>query len=337
MDEPENQHYVSQVLQRRFADGPFLQRFDLKWKKWRKVSTAQIFSRLAYAELFAYGEHDNSLDNLFKTFENALPETLKALDEVAKPGSAELLDDTCSNLFWYCAFLWRMSPFIKAIAPLEYALDLDLDLKRRKTKLVEILGINAIDVSTIRLLYAQGKKFIPVGENSLQLLFRIQFWQRCDRLYIQLRHFCKWTLYSSPIILPIADSPFFSFLEHGAPLYIFTISPRLVLIGKQPVGTVTRIDKVNIESDALTNNEAEYIRDAICLSALTAVASRDRSIDVLAARKRAKENGVSFPIIKNLDSVLSAGLKECTDLVRILPVTETEFATFKRSFVETHD
>jgi hypothetical protein len=70
------------------------------------------------------------------------------------------------------------------------------------------------------------------------------------------------------------------------------------------------------------------------LAAITAVASKDRSIDVLAARKRAEEKGVRFPVLRNLEAVFSAGLKECTQVPRILPVTEAEFAKFKRSFVE---
>jgi len=330
----QNQHYVSQVLQRRFADDGFLERFDLKWNKWKRVATAQIFTRLAYSQLFAYGHHDNSLDESFQKCENALNETLNALDDATKQDTTELTEPACTNLFLYCAYLWRMSPFVKAIAPFEYALQLDLDLKNGKTDLLEEVGVKQEDIVTIRLLYAQGKKFIPAGENLLQVLFRIQFRRKCPELYQWLRYFCNWTIYSSPITMPIADMPFFSFNEHGVPLYIFTISPTHVLIGKTPSGTFQSHANTTLRTNVFTTSEAEYIRDAICLSALTAVASKDRSIDVLGARARAKEMGVRFPVIKSLESVFQAGQKEFTDLLRIVPVSEDVFREFKKSFFE---
>jgi hypothetical protein len=333
MDRPfENQHYVSQVLQRRFANGKFIERFDLRWNKWKKVSTKRIFASVAYSELFAYGTYDNTLDKTFKTYEDALPDTLRALDETAMRTNTALPGDMSNKLFGYCAILWRMSPFIKAIARLEFAVQLDLDLQHKRTHLLEILGIKQEDIVTIRLLFAQGMKFIPVWD--LQSLYRVQANLKCQELYQTLRHHCTWTLYTSPVMLPISDTPFFNFNERGVPLYIFTISPSLVLIGKHPHGPHSPNLVVTIKTSTLEVESAEYLRGTICAAALTAVACKSRSIDVLAARKRAHEKGVQFPVLRNLEAVFSAGLKECTQVPRILPVTEAEFDKFKSSFVE---
>jgi hypothetical protein len=327
----ENQHYVSQVLQRRFAVGGFLERFDLKWKKWKRVSTAQIFSRLGYSQLLVYGQHDNTLDESLQKYENALNDTLAALDEAAKHAPTELPEEVCQNLFWYYIHIWRLSPFMKAAAPFEFALQLELDLNNRRTKLLEDIGLQQEDIVSIRLLHAQGKKFIPAGQNYEHLLFRMQFRFKCGELYTILRYFCNWTLYSSPITIPLADMPCFGFAANGVTLYIFAISPSQVLIGKARTGE--RTEKVTLKTDTFTTEEAEYIRDAICLSAITAVASKDRSIDVLAARNRA-EPKVGFPQIRHLDSVMSGGLKEFNDLLRILPVSEDEYTKWKQSFFE---
>jgi len=330
----DNQHYVSQVLQRRFAVGGFLERFDLKWNNWKRVSTAQIFARLGYSQLLAYGLHDNTLDESFQKYESALNNTLTVLDNAANEKTTELPDRVCTNLFWYCAYISRMSPFAKAASPFEFAEQLQLDLKNRNTKVLQDLGIKQEDIATIRLLYAQGKKFIPAGRNCGQLLFRIQFRYKCGELYQMLRHFCSWTLYISPITIPLGDVPFFSYNVNGIPLYIFAISPSQVLIGKGPSGPAQANEKTALKTDTLTMEEAEYIRDAICLSAVTTVATGDRSLDVLAARKRAKERGSRFPVIKALDSVMSAGLTECNDLLRIVPVSENEYTKWKQSFFE---
>src|SRR5262249_55421635 len=101
----DNQHYVSQVLQRRFAVGGFLERFDLEWNKWKRVSTARIFSRLGYSQLLAYGLQDNTLDESFQKYENALNDTLAALDDAVNKETTELSDEVCTNLFWYCAYI----------------------------------------------------------------------------------------------------------------------------------------------------------------------------------------------------------------------------------------
>ena len=329
-----NEHYVSQVLQRRFANKGFLECFDLTQNIWKRVHTRRIFSRIGYSQLLLYGQHDSSVDESFQKCENALNTTLAALDEAANHKSTELPEDVRANLFWYCSHLWCLSPFMKRMAPFWFAMQLDLDLQSGRTALLEKVGIKQEDIVTIRLQYAQGKKFIPVGRDYDQLMFRIQFTQKCQEIYGSLRH-CDWTLYNSPVIMPLTDTPFFSFSDHGIPLYIFTISPSQVLIGKFPPAPHTASEKTIVETDVFAQGQAEHVRDVICLSALTAVASPDRSIDVLAARKRAEEKGITFPKLTALDSALSAGLKEFNDLLRIMPVSEADYTKFKKSFVET--
>lgn len=329
-----NQHYVSQVLQRRFADGPFLQRFDLKWKKWKRVSTASIFSRVAYSQLLAFGQCDNSLDEAFQKHESALPETLGFLDDVANRGTSEVPDSICSNLFWYCTFLWLMSPFKKAVSPLDFTLQLNLDLNHGVTKLLDLMGVSCADVQTIRNLHSQGMKFILCGENQLQSIFRINFKLKYGELYDIMAHFANWKLNTSPIILPLSDCPFFTFDANKTALYIFTISPTLVLVGNFPAPPIQRKAKVTVATDTLNVGEAEYIRDAICLSAITAIASKTKGIDVLAARNRARQYGVVFPKIKDLDAVLLAGTSQCNTVPRVFPVPPEVYTQYLKSFTE---
>ncbi len=111
--------------------------------------------------------------------------------------------------------------------------------------------------------------------------------------------------------------------------------PTLVLIGKCPAGAITQKPSVSVMADTLGLNEAEYIRDAIFLSALTAVASKTRDVDVLESRSRAKRRGVSFPMIKDFDAILSAGTKECNRVMRIVPVTPDDYTKLLKSFVES--
>src|SRR5271170_7579387 len=102
----QNQHYVSQVLLRRFAEKGFLQRFDIRWNKWKRISPRQVFSKLGYTQLIAYGETDDSLEKSFKKIEDIFPTTLNALDEAAGKNNSELPVSIYENLFWYCAYLW---------------------------------------------------------------------------------------------------------------------------------------------------------------------------------------------------------------------------------------
>lgn len=131
----QNQHYVSRVLLKRFTDAGHLQRFNMQEKKWRRISPKKVFSGLGYTQLMAYGATDNSVEESFQKVETALPETLKVLDEAAKQSGSTTIDKArYENLCWYCAYLWRNSPFAKAVAAFEFVYQLIIILTWTKAE-----------------------------------------------------------------------------------------------------------------------------------------------------------------------------------------------------------
>jgi hypothetical protein len=337
MSEPtENQHYVSQVLLRRFTDARYLQRFDIKYNTWKKVAPKHVFSRLGYTQCIAFGMVDNSLEQLFGKIERKLPKTLDALVSAAKQhGNSVLTSALYDNFCWYCACLWNISPFAKAKAPLIFVEQLDTDLKHGKTDLLRlrIFNLQERDIEAMQRAHSQGTKFILSGENYRQVLYRIQFNQRCKDDAEKFRYETKWKVYNSPVELPIADVAFFRFDTNNTTLSILPLSASLVLIGTvkaQPS------NETIVGSDTLTQDEAEYILDAICLSALTALACKTRAHNIVALRKRAIQKKIQFPRIKDLDAVLSAGLQPFNGPLVLSPVTHDEYIKFSNSFLENH-
>src|SRR4051812_34587337 len=107
----ENQHFVSQVLLRRFTVSGLLQRYDLQTNKWRPKSPKRVFSEFGYNQLLVSGQLDNTLEDAFSKVETPLPKTFAALEEASNSSETELLPAIYDNMCWYCAFLKRISPF----------------------------------------------------------------------------------------------------------------------------------------------------------------------------------------------------------------------------------
>jgi hypothetical protein len=79
-----NDHYVSQVLLRRFTtDNGRLQKYTLKHGKWSQSAPRSIFSEIGYNQLLAFGKFNADLDDRLKELEDTLPVTLAALDNAA--------------------------------------------------------------------------------------------------------------------------------------------------------------------------------------------------------------------------------------------------------------
>ena len=102
-----------------------------------------MFSRQGYTQLIAYGTLDNTLEESLSQREDKLPQVLEALDKAAANGiSTDLEKEVFNNLICYCSYLWSISPFAKAVAPLEYVMQLDLDLKNGRTDLLKLASIS---------------------------------------------------------------------------------------------------------------------------------------------------------------------------------------------------
>jgi len=70
-----------------------------------------------------------------------LPITFEALEKAADNPATELPLEIYENLCWYCAFLWRVSPFAKAAAPADFVIQLDKDLENGRVDMLrEVLG-----------------------------------------------------------------------------------------------------------------------------------------------------------------------------------------------------
>ena len=118
MSESANQHYVSQVLLRRFKKpGSPLQRYSVQSGDWKPRNPENVFSAPGWNQLRLYGQTDDSLEVEFSKIESLLPDTFKVLEKAAVATLTEPPQRIYRNLCQYCAFLWLVSPFAKAELP----------------------------------------------------------------------------------------------------------------------------------------------------------------------------------------------------------------------------
>jgi hypothetical protein len=314
-----------------------LQRFCLRGNKWKAVGPAGVFYRPGYTQHIANGATDDSLEKTFKTLEDTLPTVLTALDRAANGGNTKLDEDAYAKLFSYCAHLWCMSPFAKAAATINFLVQLDSDLKVGWTELLKLIGIQEQEFPTVVKLHSEGAKFVLSGGNYLQTMFRVHFNQKCAEEFMAFRHFIKWTLYHSPLEIPVPDVAFMKFHDKAlnAHVHVLPISPKLVLIGNAECGVrMNRHTDTTIRIDSLTASHAEYIVETICLSGITAIACQTRTHDILNLRDRAFKRGTRFAKIKNLDEIFTAGIKELKGPLMLVPTTLDNYRAFVNSFIE---
>jgi hypothetical protein len=331
----QNQHFVSQVLLRRFASSGRLQVFDIATEKWKKVSPRKTFSYAGFTQMLANGQVDNTLEDEFCKVETHLPNTLAALDNASQQPTTVLPLDVYTNLCWYCAFLWRISPFAKAKAPVDFVCQLNMDLDHGRTDLLkQVVGLSENDIVAIKREYAQGKKVVIDSKDYLQLIYRVQFVLRCKEDYVLFRHYTKWAVWNSPIELPISDIALVQvYLQTPKTnVFVLPIAPRLLLVGTIKTGTQQKSDDTIIKSYTFKPDEAEYWLDAICLSAQATLASQNIIPNVPAIRKRATRE-VNFTKIVNPESIISAGVTDFNGAFGVRLVNSDEYVKFINSFV----
>lgn len=83
--------------------------------------------------------------------------------------------------------------------------------------------------------------------------------------------------------------------------------------------------------------EAELWFEAICLSSVNELVSKQKIPDILAARARAKDKGIAFTKIVNPDIAISAGLENFNSHFGLIVVSSEEYVKFIRSFVQPSD
>jgi Protein of unknown function (DUF4238) len=329
----QRQHYVSQVLLRRFADFGRLQVFDIGTEKWKRLPPKKIFCQAGYTQLLANGQVDNTLEREFGKVEKQLPRTLAALDAAAKRPDLTLPLEIYANLCWYCAFLWRISPFAKAKAPVDFVMQMNQDLEHGRCDLLrQVVGLSENDIKAIQKAHTEGKKLIIDSKDFLQLIYRVQFVLRCKEDFVLFRHYTKWAVWNSPIELPISDIALVQVSFKGANVFVLPIAPHLLLAGTIKTGTQQKSDGTVIKSNTFSTEDAQYWADAICYSAQVTLASKSIIPDVPAMRKRA-ETQVNFTKIVNPESIVSAGVTDFSGIFGVRLVDKSDFVKFIHSHV----
>jgi len=326
----QNQHFVSQVLLRRFAGNGGLQVFDIKTAKWRRrpQSPKRVFCHKGYTQLLVNGQVDNTLEDEFGKVETQLPVTLAALDKAAQKPTTVLPLEVYSNFFWYCAFLWRISPFAKAKAPADFVIRMNKELEIGRSDLLrQVVGVSENDVRAIQKAHAGGKKVIIDSMDFLQLVYRIQFVQRCKEDFIVFRFFTKWAIHHSPVELPISDMAIVQLGFKSETVYLLPISPHLLLVGTIPNGTQSKSEETIIKSSTLAQDDAQIMADAICSSALATLASKNIIHDVSAMRRRGEQR-VTYTKVVNPESIVTAGVTDFNGVFGVRLVDDDEYARF---------
>jgi hypothetical protein len=335
-----NEHYVSQVLLRRFTREGHLHCYNVQKNTWARLSPKKVFSEYGYNQLLIDGQVDHTLEQAFQKVETPLPKTFEALELAAKQPSTELSVAVFENLCWYCAFLKRISPFAKAAAPADFVIQLDKDLEQGRDEVLrEVMMMPEYAIQFFRREHALGKKIIIYSQNFLQAVYRIQFRRKYGFDFSTFRHNTIWTICNSPIELPIADVPITEIpvSVQKSIFYGLPIAPNLLLKGQIKWGEQKLPSKTFIKSDTLSCEEAELWLEAICLSAVNELVSKEILSDVQAARKRAKDKGIAFTKITNPDAAIRAGMENFTSDFGLIVVTPEVYVQFIHSFIKPPD
>jgi len=307
--------------------------------RWARLSPKKVFSEYGYNQLLVDGQVDHTLERAFQKVETPLPKTFEALELAANQSSTELPIDVYENLCWYCAFLKRISPFAKAAAPADFVIQLDKDLEQGRDEIMRELLMPEHAIQFFRKEHALGKKVIIYSRNFLQAVYRIQFRIKYGFDYSTFRHNTIWTICNSPIELPIADVPITEIpvSVHNSIFYGLPLGPNLLLKGQIKWGTQQGSSQTLIKSHTLSREEAELWFEAICLSAVTELVSKEIIPDVQAARLRAKDKGIAFTKIVNPDAAISAGLENFTSDFGLIVVSPEVYVKFIHSFIKPPD
>jgi hypothetical protein len=333
-----NDHYISQVLLRRFTDKGRLEKYTLKYGKWSPSAPRSVFKEIGYNQLLAFGKFNADIDDKLKELEDTLPITLSSLDSAANTKETNLDPTIYHRMCLYCAFLWEMSPFCKSVAPVNFIQQLMLDLSRGNIDLLDALGVKDSDIEQIKQLYSKGAKFIITGNNYLQLIYRLQFARQLESLYMGYRSITKWTVARSPIELPIADMALIKYHLPDLNLIrsILPISPASLLIGDSQLGpnVKTSTDTI-VHGGDLTQSGAECMREVICQSAILTVASKTRIGDINSWRVKPT---VNFVQLHNMDAALKAGIAPIMSEQDFLitPVNTETYVKWTHSFLKPY-
>ena len=334
----ENQHFVSKVLLKRFKiPGNSLQCFQVKTGKWIPKSSESACSAIGYNQLLQDGQlkSENTLEADFSAVESRLPKAFAALEKASENSRTELPENIYKDICSYCAFLKLMAPHAKPGAVVSFVFQLNMELESSGNFLLRELKIPEKTITFWKQQHKLGHKIIVGAENLLQSLYwrQHQINREFDADFFLKAH---WTILKSPIEFPISDVGLIpiGYKDLGLSVYLLPISPNLLLKGllyfDLSKNSVERI----VKSLILNLEEAEYIFDCICASAIVEIVSSKINPDIPIAIDRAKTKGIKFHKVPNPEKIMSAGMKNVTDEIIFRVVSVEEYKTFMHSYMQ---
>ena len=332
----QNQHYVSRTLLERFKrPGVPLQCFELGTGEWKPRSVEKACAASGYNQLIGFGQVDNTLELAFSKIESRLPRTLKALEKVAQGGVSQLATSVYDNMCWYCAFLKLSSLPAKAAAVVNFVMQLNLEVEIGQRMLLRELQIPEDVISQWQKEIASGRKIILDSKNVLQLVYRNRFLRSYGEEFVLFRD-TQWIVSTSPIELPMSDIGLvpIHLKDDKANHFILPISPTLVLEGIFFLDLKKNATRRPLKTLRLTTEQAEYLFDAICSSAVIEIICSQTIPQISESLTRAKRRGIRFHTIVAPRALRDAGLNEATAELRFRTVPVPEYVSFVHSFVK---
>jgi hypothetical protein len=332
-----NQHYVSQVLLRRFAVKRQLQLYDIANDSWEPKSTKDVFSSPGYNQLLVDGLLDDNLEQGFQKVESQLRDTLKALKEAWKAKSTKLPAKVFENLCWYFAFLKGVSPVTKAVAAVNFVLQLNGDLERGdNTLLRDVLKLPLNAIEFFKAEVARGNRIIIESSDFQQFVYRLQFVQQYGYDYKMFRHSAKWLVARSPIELPVPDVGVvpLGMKDAGVNIFLLPIGPRLLVRALIKHGKPDNSDDTVVTGAEFNQQEAEYCLDVLCASAVRNLVSASVIQDVPGIRARAKTKGITFARLVEPERVYHVGQKNFTAPFGLISVSQAHYVKFVHSYIQ---
>jgi hypothetical protein len=332
----ENQHWVSRVLLERFRiPGNPLQCYQIESGEWIPKSVDRACSWPGYTQLLQ-SEHapDNSLEAEFQKVETHLPKMFKALEEAAHDPQYMVPPAIYEICCKYFACLNLIALVAKPGAVVSFVMLINHELAKGHNNFLRELNIPEKVIDNWRKKCAIGRKVIIESENLLQSLFRFQF-NRSYALDCEMFRISNWRVCNSPIELPISDIGLASIhLEaYKAKYRILPIGPHLALtsichfdLTKNTAQSIIRRFDLNIE-------EAEYLFDVVCSSAVSEIICSRVNPDVPVSLNRAKAKGIYFHKLVNPKAATVAGLNEADTELRYKVVSVDEFKQYVHSYV----
>lgn len=329
-----NEHYVSQVLLRRFKiPGSPLHCYQVETGEWKQRNEDKVCSAAGYNQLLVSRKPDNALDASLWAVENDLPKTFKALEEAAKKPLTELPPAIYENICKYCAFLNLIALHSKPGAVASFVIQINMELEKGEYYLLRNLPKQKLD--GWRKECALGGKLIVESENVLQSLYRFQFDRSFDddcRWFLN----SEWTISNSPVELPLSDIGLVTLCVDSKALWsILPIGPQLLLERVLYLDLKRNSPQPLVTSRNLTADEADYRLDAICSSAVTEIICSRINPNIPASISRAKEkgSGITFLKVANAKAITSAGLAKASKDLIFRVVSVDDYKKYMDSFV----